>query len=172
MAFTDPIKNLEALDIQEGMSVVDLGAGSGVYTIASAAKVGKGGKVYAVDVQAELLMKIKNQAQSLKLMNVDVVHGNMEVVGGTRLREHTMDSAIVSNVLFQIEHKENFVAEIKRILKPGGKVLIIEWADSFGGLGPQVDYIVPTEKTQELFDKAGFSNIQYLTPGDHHYGFV
>jgi ubiquinone/menaquinone biosynthesis C-methylase UbiE len=172
MAFTDPKKNLEPLSLQEGMKVVDIGAGSGFYTFEAAKAVGNGGKVYAIDVQPELLIKIKNTAQAQKLTNVEVIHGNIEIVGGTRLHDKSIDAAIISNTLFQIEHKEGLIAELKRILKSSSKVLVIDWTDSFGGLGPHPDHIVTPEKTKELFESQGFSNVQYLTPGDHHYGFI
>src|SRR4051794_29961193 len=117
MAFADPQENIRSLGLSEGDYVVDLGAGSGFYTLAAAHAVGHSGRVYAIDVDQELLARIKNHAAAEKLHNVEVIHGDMEAPGGTRLRDKMVDAAIVSNVLFQIEHKENFIQELKRIIK-------------------------------------------------------
>lgn len=172
MAFTDPAKNLESLGLHEGMIVADFGAGSGFYSLASARLVNPGGKVYAIDVQQDLLSRLKNAAHVQKLSNVEVIHGNVEEPGGTRMQAHFVDAAIVSNLLFQIEHKDEFAAELKRILKKGGNVLVIDWSESFGGMGPAAEHVMTQDKTQELFSKHGFIQVKVIHPGDHHYGFV
>jgi ubiquinone/menaquinone biosynthesis C-methylase UbiE len=172
MAFTDPRKNLESLGLHEGQVVADLGAGSGFYSLAAAQMVSGGGKVYAVDVQAELLARLKNSAHQAHLNNIEVVHGDLEVLGGTKIREMTVDVAIVSNVLFQIEKKEDFLKEVRRILKPDGRTLLVDWSDSFGGLGPQAEQVFAEAKARELFTKQGFKEITKIDAGDHHYGLI
>jgi ubiquinone/menaquinone biosynthesis C-methylase UbiE len=172
MAFTDPVKNLDALGLQEGMVVVDLGAGSGFYTLAAAHKVGSAGKVYAVDVQQDLLARIKNAARAENISNIEVIHGDVEHLGGTRLREKSTDAAIISNVFFQVEHKDDFLEEVRRIVKPHGKILFVEWADSFDGMGPAAEHIVTETAAKDFFEKHKFALVQSFNPGDHHYGLI
>jgi ubiquinone/menaquinone biosynthesis C-methylase UbiE len=171
MAFSDPSKNLESLGLHEGQVVADLGVGSGFYTLQAARLVG-GGKVYAIDVMEDLLVRIKTAAHNEHLNNIEVVHGNMEQLGGTRIKEMSVDVAIISNVLFQIEHKDIFVDEVKRILKSNGRVLLVDWMESFGGMGPQPDHVINEEAATELFKKHGFSESSLIDAGDHHYGVI
>lgn len=162
------------MGILEGSVVADLGAGSGFYTFAAAHAVGKGGKVYAIDVQQDLLAKIKNTAQIQHLLNIEVIHGNIEKLNGTRLKEHSIDSVFVCNVLFQIEtqQRSEFLSEIKRILKSNGRVLVVDWSDSFEGMGPQPENVIIEKEVSELFEKNGFTFITRIDAGDHHYGLV
>lgn len=167
--FSDPASNLSKLGINDGMRVVDLGAGSGFYTIEAAKRVGGSGRVYAVDVIKELLERIRSHGASQGLRNIEVVWGNAEKIGGTKLREAVADRVIVSNILFQVEKLDEFVLEVKRILKVGGKVLIVDWSE-FSALSPKM--LVPAAKAQMIFEKAGFSLDQSFDAGDHHYGLV
>ncbi|MCR4334236.1 MAG: class I SAM-dependent methyltransferase [Patescibacteria group bacterium] len=169
MFFSDPEKNVTQFKIGHGMQVADLGAGSGFYTIESARKVGGAGKVYAIEVQKDLLEKLKTNAVHEHLFNVEVILGDVENIGGTRLRDGSIDKAIASNILFQVEHKDNFCLEIKRILKPGGKVLIVDWSDK-SPLGPKT--LVPEAITKSLFEKAGFDFDSSISAGEHHYGLI
>ncbi|KKS43825.1 hypothetical protein A3I25_01505 [Candidatus Nomurabacteria bacterium RIFCSPLOWO2_02_FULL_42_17] len=170
--FSDPEKNIKQFDLREGQHVADLGAGSGACALVAARAVGSQGKVYALEVQRELLSGIKDEAARAKLFNVEVIWADIEKVNGTKLRNYAVDAVIVSNVLFQIEDRGNFIKEIKRILKPGGRVLIVDWSDSFGGLGPQSSAVVPPEKARALFEGAGFKFEQVIDAGAHHYGII
>lgn len=172
MAFSDPQKILEQFGLHEGQVVADLGAGSGFYSLTAARMVGGAGRVYSVDVQEDLLSKIKNTARQGRLLNVEVVHGDMEKQGGTRLREQCADAAIASNVLFQIEQKDDFMDEVKRILKPSGRLLLVDWTDSFDGMGPQAEQVINQVDAKALAEKHGFSYVTALDAGDNHYGLV
>lgn len=167
--FSDPAVNLAKLGLNEGMKVVDLGAGSGFYTIEAAKRVGGSGRVYAVDVQKDLMERLRGVGVSQGLRNIEVIWGNVEKIGGTKLREALADRVIASNILFQIEKPDDFALEVKRILKPGGKVLIVDWSEA-SALSPKV--IFPAMKAQALFEKAGFKLDQSFNAGDHHYGLV
>ncbi len=120
MNFADPKSNVLQLGLREGMKVADLGAGSGHYAIAAAGAVGIDGRVYAVDVQEDVLKHALDAAHRMGLRNIELVWGNLENRGGTKLRDQSMDAVILSNVLFQIEHPQAVVEEIRRILKPAG----------------------------------------------------
>ncbi len=172
MAFSDPQKNIEALGISEGSYVADLGAGSGFYSLAAAHMVGAGGKIYAVDVQQEVLTRLKNAAHAAHLANLEIIHGDMERLGGTRLKDQSVDIAFVCNALFQIDHKDDFMNEVKRILKPNGRVLLVDWMESFGGLGPQPEHVFSQIDATALCKKHGFILINSIHAGDHHYGLI
>ncbi|MDO8572692.1 MAG: methyltransferase domain-containing protein [bacterium] len=172
MTFSDPQKNIQQFGLTEGMKIADLGAGSAAYTLAAAAQVGTSGRVYAVEVQKELLSNIKNMAAKQGFFNVEVIWGDIERLGGTKIKDHVLDAVIVSNVLFQAEDKRGVVAEVRRILKPKGRVLVVDWKDSFGGMGPHVDQVMSEQTARDLFENDGFTLDRFISSGDHHYGFV
>lgn len=171
LMFADPEQIIRQCNLTEGMQVADLGAGSGAYTVA-AARHARGGKVYAVEVQKELLARIQNEAARAHLTNIEVLWGNIEKYGGTKLKDVSIDFVIASNVLFQVDDRAAFVREVARIIKPGGRVLLVDWSDSFGGMGPSGESVITKPRAESLFVSAGFSVEKEVSAGAHHYGIV
>jgi ubiquinone/menaquinone biosynthesis C-methylase UbiE len=172
MSFTEPQSNIDQFMIPEGARVADLGAGSGAYSIAAARAVGSTGKVLSVEVQKELLTRLQSTAKAERLTNIDVIWGDIEKLGGTKIRDMSIDAAIVSNVLFQVEDRRGFIGELKRILKPEGKVLVIDWSGSHGGMGPKPEQVVPEQDVKTLFEKHDIVFERSITAGDNHYGLI
>jgi ubiquinone/menaquinone biosynthesis C-methylase UbiE len=171
--FTDPVKNLKAFGLREDNIVADLGAGTGFYTIA-AAQILNQGKVYAIEITKDYLVTIKNKVKELGLQNVEIVWGNVEKIGGTHIGDNIIDAVIASNVFFQVEDKNNFVEEIKRILKKGGRVLFIDWEaePNENSPFPKRKGALSKEKTLEMFKSKGFSLESDVDAGAHHYGMI
>lgn len=170
--FSDPENNVNQFALAPGMQVADFGSGSGFYTIAAAKAVGDTGKVFAVDIQKDLLQKVKNGAKQSNINNVDIVWGDLEHLGGTKLRENSLDAVIAANIFFQIDNKDALCLEIKRVLKPKGRVLVIDWAGSFGGLGPNETDIFTKIKLTVLFQDHGFILDHEVSAGAEHYGVI
>ena len=172
MNFSEPKSNVLQIGLKEGMKVGDLGAGSGHYAVAAASVVGDSGHVYAVDIQEDILKRVRDLAHERGLKNLSTVWGNFEKLGGTTLRDHTLDAAILSNTLFQLEHREGALEEIRRILKPGGRLLVIDWAGAYGGMGPAPHQVVPEHAAEELFIGGGFHKTKAFRAGPHHYSIL
>jgi ubiquinone/menaquinone biosynthesis C-methylase UbiE len=172
MSFSDPEKNIRQFELTPGMYVADFGAGSGFYTINAAQEVGSKGRVYAIDIQNDLLSRIQQVAIAQELDNVELVWGDLEKEGGSTLKDSSVDAVLISNLLFQVEDMNSLISEAKRILKNNGKVLVIDWSDTFGGLGPQKDDIVPEHIARNLFEENGFRIERGILAGAHHYGFI
>ncbi len=170
--FSDPEKNVKQFGLREGMHVADLGAGSGYYSMAAARIVGASGKVYAVEIQQEVLHTIKKNAVNEGVLNIEIVWGDVERPGGTKLKDGSMDAVILSNILFQTEDRNQLVKETQRIVKTGGKVLLVDWSDSFGNMGPIDEHVVREHKARELFEKFDFTFKQTIDAGSHHYGMI
>jgi len=171
--FADPTENLGHLSLRPKMRVADFGAGSGAYTLVVAKAIApENGQVVAIDVQKDLLERLKTEAEKQSLTNIETVWADIEELKGTKLADDSFDAAIVSNVLFQAESKTGLVGEVKRILKPGGEALLIDWTDSFGGLGPQPGAVITEKEAEDLFAKHGFMVKERFVAGEHHYGFV
>jgi len=172
MAFSDPKNNIKQFGLYDGQIVADLGAGMGAYSIEAAKEVGESGRVYAVEVQKELLINIKNSAQQEGISNIEVIWGDVERNGKTKIRDSVVDAVIVSNILFQVEDSIGLIEEVKRILKSNGKVLVVDWEGSFNGTGPSPDHVVSYDTARALFEENGFSFVKNISAGDHHYGFI
>jgi ubiquinone/menaquinone biosynthesis C-methylase UbiE len=123
--FSAPEKNIEQLGLKANEIVADFGAGSGAYTIAAAKALKGTGKVYAVEVQKELLTTIENACRDAHLSNVGYIWGDIEKSGGSKLRESSVDVVIVSNVLFQASEKKAVLDEARRVLRHGGRLVVI-----------------------------------------------
>ena len=171
--FSDPEKNIQQFGLGKGMYVADFGACSGFYSFAAALAVGEKGRVYSIDVQKDLLQKLKSEARNIKhLMNLEVIWADLEHVGGTRLRADSMDAVIASNVFFQLEHKDNACGEIRRILKKSGRVLFVDWSVSLGKNGPDQAKIFTKNEAEQLFTKHGFVVDKEIIVGAQHYGII
>ncbi|MBA3732837.1 class I SAM-dependent methyltransferase [Patescibacteria group bacterium] len=170
--FSDPVKNVEQCGIQVGQEIADFGSGSGHYSIAAARALMATGRVYAIDAQKDLLTKLKNTAAKDGLYNIEVIWGDIEKENGTKLKSASADIVFLCNVLFQVEDKKGTINEAKRVLKPAGKVLVVDWTDSFGGLGPIPEHVMKKETVKDLFLHHGFHLDREIFAGSHHYGFI
>ncbi len=170
--FLHPQKILDQSYVGEGMSVVDIGSGSGHFAILLAKKVDEYGKVYAVDVQGSLLAKIKNEATRNKISNIFLIACDAEKKGATGLHDHSVDRVFFNNVLFQFEHKDGAIEEAKRILKKNGRIVAVDWTDSFNNIGPHKDQVVTKASAIKLFTSHGFKLDREIEAGEHHYGLV
>lgn len=172
MSFANPQHNIDQFDLQPGMQVADFGAGTGAYSIAAAKKVGPDGKVIALEVQKDLLDKIRQNASNEHIFNIEVFWRDLEKEGGTKLNDASMDAVILSNLLFQVEKKEAVIKEVKRVLKANRKVLFIDWSDSAGGLGPIDDHVFYPDQAKKIFMENNFEYVRDIYAGDNHYGMI
>jgi ubiquinone/menaquinone biosynthesis C-methylase UbiE len=170
--FSDPRQNVLQLGLREGMKVGDFGAGSGHYARAIAGIVGKSGKVYAIDVQEDVLKHLKLNAHPAHFSIIEAVWGDLEKAGGSSLRDASLDAIVLANTLFQVENRPGLLGEIQRVLKPEGKLLVIDWAGAYGGMGPDAHRIVPEHEAEAFFIHGGFHKVKSFRAGPHHYGLV
>src|SRR3989338_8715992 len=99
--FADPTSIVKQFGLSDHMRVADFGAGSGAYTFPMA-EIIRNGKVYAVEVQKGLLVRIKGEAEKLHLPNVMPIWADIEKVGGIKLADRALDGVLTSNVYFQV----------------------------------------------------------------------
>jgi ubiquinone/menaquinone biosynthesis C-methylase UbiE len=116
--------------------------------------------------------KLANDFKSRHVVNVTVMWDDLDDANGIGLKDSSVDRVVIANTLFQIEDAQKFSTEVRRILKPNGLALIVDWSDSFGGLGPTPQSVMKKERAVEIFQKAGFEFRKDVNAGDHHYGFV
>ena len=116
---------ISALHIRPGATVADIGSGTGYFTWRLAQQVGPTGKVYAVDVQDSMLDLTKAAVDAHKLTNVEYVRATES---NPRLPERSVDLAFIAYAYHEFGDPEAMMASIRRALKPGGRVLILEYA--------------------------------------------
>ncbi len=171
-AFSEPKRIIAQLGLAEGHQVADFGAGSGHYSIEAGRRVGHTGRVFAIDIQQNLLARIKNLANAERLNNIHILWGDIEEVGGTKLKDASMDVVLLCNILFQTDHKGNILTEAKRVLKRTGRLLAVDWTDSFAGTGPAPHDIVTESDARGLFTQAGLVVDRAVPAGAHHWGLI
>jgi ubiquinone/menaquinone biosynthesis C-methylase UbiE len=158
--------------LREGDVVADFGAGSGFFLKPLSEAVGPEGRVYACDIQKQLVEKLGEFIRLSNLSNVSPIWCDLEELNGTKLNDGALDAAILVNTLFQFEQKEVAIQEIRRSLKRDGVLHVIDWSESFSGLGPQQKDVITKDQAVALFESEQFTLEKEYPAGDHHYGFT
>ena len=166
--FFNPRKILsENLQLKKNMLAADLGCGSGEWVIALAQML-ENGKVYAIDLLDEPLSSVRSQAAIKGLQNIEIVKSNVEKII-SRLLSNSLDLVLMTNLLFQVDDREGVFKEAARILKSGGKVLVVDWNES-ARIGPEKK--VSAEEIKKVAREAGFSLISEFPAGKFHFGII
>ncbi len=115
---------LQALELRPGMTVADIGAGTGYYSWRIAERVGAAGTVYAVDVQPEMIDALKKQMSRRGIVNVKPVLGT---AADAKLPPNVLDLALMVDVYHEFEYPHEMLGAIVRALKPGGRLVFVEF---------------------------------------------
>lgn len=173
--FSDPKKNVLEFGFIPGQKVVDLGSGTGHYSLALSKALGEMGRVVAVDIDKSLLAKLKNESSSNGQGNVEVLDGDIQKKNGVKLRDSYADGVVFSNILFQLSDIAGALEEAKRVLKPGGKACVVEWVDLTLLTGKK-DFVqgraIPELDTKKFFERAGMIFERSFSAGEKHYGLI
>lgn len=167
--FLDQNQFLNQLDLFPEMIAADFGCGSGGWAIPLAKKL-KEGKVYAIDILEEPLSVLKSRAASERILNLQVARGNVEEKGGSKVADSSMDLVLMTSLLFQAEDKKGVMAEAVRILKKGGKILVIDWLPE-SILGPKEGRISAKE-VKEIAKEYDLRAESEFEAGAYHYGLI
>jgi ubiquinone/menaquinone biosynthesis C-methylase UbiE len=168
--FCDPHKVYHQLGIKEGMKVVDLGAGTGAYTKLFANGVGSAGMVYALDVQKDILQRLKRELDQKGYGHITYIWANIEVPQGTKIKEESVDFVFISNVLFQVDSVNGVLEEARRILKPKGRIAVVDWSESFNSMGPSDKQVITRGEMLRHAHESHLAHLSDFAAGSHHYG--
>jgi arsenite methyltransferase len=146
-----PDQVIALLNLKRGDVVADVGAGSGVFTRRFAQAVGPEGKVYAVDIDRELLKYNREQIEEAKLNNVEFILGEYD---DPKLPPQAVDLAFICDALHHIEHRQVYLSRLHSCLKDKGRLAIIDYKTNWPpGHEPMVFSI---EDLLTWTQKAGF----------------
>jgi len=168
----DPQKIAGYFGVAPGMKIADFGSGAGYFTIILAKMVGESGVVTAIDILDSALDTLRAKAKSEGLENIETVRSNLEIPGGSGLNSDSQDMVLLANILFQNENKSPIIAEAKRVLKPTGTLVVIDWQKGTGGFGPPDDLRTDPRELRETIVSSGFQFSSEIDAGIFHLGMV
>lgn len=161
------------LEIRQGWTVADLGCGgSGLFVAPLARSVGKNGRVYAVDIQKNVLQVVESNMKFQHLENVKTVWTNLEKVGGADIPDIACDFAMLINVLFQNSDHESILKESARILKAGARLVVIDWKLVATPFGPPLTHRISQDTVMTLAISQGLQFVDGFEAGPYHYALV
>lgn len=170
--FLNPQNIVAHLEIYAGMTVAHFGCGIGYFTFPIAAKIGEGGKIWALDILEDKLALIRAQAKTSGLSNVIVKRVNLEAKGGSTLEEASADWVIMVNMLYQNDKKSQVLGEAKRVLKENGHVLLIDWKNEKSTFGPEMKIRIGREELIKLVRKNGLGIAKEVEVGNFCFGMI
>lgn len=165
---------LKKVGVDVGHKVADLGTGrQSEFIIDSAKIVGDAGKVYAVDIVKDILAAVEERAKSHGLGNVETVWTDLEKVGAAKaIVDGSLDEVLLITVLFFGTDKASMVKEADRMLKSGGKALIVDWKATPTPIGPPVEDRISKEDAKMLAEGAGWTLVEEVEVGAYHWGMI
>jgi ubiquinone/menaquinone biosynthesis C-methylase UbiE len=157
-AKSKPAEIIASLNIREGDIIADIGSGGGYFTLAFAGKAGKTGKVYAVDVKPKYLDFIRRKAAQEGFDNVRYVLGTG---GEMKLPEAGLDLVFARNVFHHLPEPGDYFRNLKKYLKPDGKVSIIDHKPKRGfSFVALFKHHTPGETVVQEMAKAGYRLVE------------
>ena len=151
--YQKPHEVLTALAIKPAEVIADIGAGSGYFTFRLAHHVGDKGNVYAVDVSPEMILHLNRRIRQLKAMNVTSILADPD---DPLLADGSIDRFFLSNSWHHIENHRKYLSLIKKMLKPGGEVVMIDFHKKELPVGPPMQMKIAREDVIKEMEANGF----------------
>lgn len=166
--FLNPEQILDKLELEENMTAAEFGCGSGGFAIPLAKRL-KDGLVNAIDIQQEPLSALKSRCQMENIINIRIIKGDLEKTEGSSLGPGSVDLVFIVNVLFQAEDKNAIITEAVRVLREGGKLLVIDWKPK-ASQGPEKGVLA--EEIKEMAEKKGLKIKEQFEVEKYHYCLI
>jgi len=159
----EPGELLISLGLKDGDVLADIGCGPGFFALPAASIVGPAGGVYAIDTQSEMLDALKERQVPANVVPVKSAEHSIPLEGSIA------DMALVAFVLHEAEDKTLFIEEVKRVVRIGGAVVVIDWKKQAEEHGPPEQDRLTEAEVETLFKEAGFSDIASESLNGSHY---
>ncbi len=166
-----PAQVVSALKLEPGDVVADIGTGSGYFVPYLSEAVGPSGRVFAVDIQPEMLAFVERKVGELGLSNVITV---LSQEADTRLEPESVDLVIMVDVYHELGSPSSLLSNIRSVLKPDGRFAIIDFErdEETAGIGPPLSHRVPQERVISELKRTGFELVEQLTMLPYQYFLV
>ena len=153
-AYQKPHEVITALSLKPGETVADIGAGSGYFTFRLAHHVGDAGRVYAVDVSPDMIVHLNRRIRDLQVKNVVSV---LSAPDDPLLADAAIDRFFICDTWHHIEDHAHYLALIKKMLKPGGQVVMIDFKKAQTPVGPPMEMRISREDLLKEMEANGFN---------------
>lgn len=170
--FLDPEKVLKEIGLQGNMSFADFGCGGGYFSLPAAKMVGDHGHVYAVDILKSSLGDVEGKAKLEGLRNLETIWADLEVPNSTKLRPDSVDIVFVAHVFYQSDKQSPILQEAKRVVKPGGKIVVVEWEKVAVPFGPPLEKRISKDEALQVAKAVGLVLEDEFAAGSYHYGLL
>lgn len=167
--FLNPRQIIGRLELRSNMTAADFGSGSGGWVIPLAKRLEEG-LVYAIDILKEPLSALESRAKIEKISNIRTIRADVESKQGSTLQDSSVDVALLTNLLFQVEDKKAVFEEVRRILKKGGKILAVDWKEQ-SLLGPKQGRILEKE-VKNIAQEFGLNLEKEFSASQYHWGLI
>ena len=170
----DSKKILKEIGLRPGDKVADFGAGrTGHFVFPASQIVGDEGTVYAVDIVKDVLAMIDGRRKLFGILNLHTVWGDFEREGGVRIKDQSLDWVLVVNNVWCVKDLGVLAHEIKRVMKPGGSILVVDWSRRANNpAAPPKDQRKEAMEIEARFLKEGIIKDRELMVNDTHWGLV
>ena len=156
-------------NLRSGMIFMDIGCGDGFFSVLAAKKVGTTGKVYAVDIDASAIEKLKQKAEAEGLKNIVAKVGKAE---DTVFCKECADFIFYSMDLHDFSDPVKVLKNAKQMMKANGQLIDLDWKKMNMSFGPPVAIRFNEEKASDLMRSAGFTVTDIRDIGPYHYIIV
>ena len=151
--YQKPHEVLKALAIKPGEVIADIGAGSGYFTFRLAHHVGDKGRVYAVDISPDMIRHLNRRIRELKATNVTAILADAD---DPLLADASIDRFFFSDSWHHIENQSKYLSLIKKMLKPGGEIIMIDFHKKELPVGPPMQMKIAREDLIRQMESNGF----------------
>ncbi|MEO1816024.1 MAG: methyltransferase domain-containing protein [Acetobacterium sp.] len=163
-----PVETLEKLGLKAGDIFADIGCGIGYFTIPAAQMIGDN-SAYALDTSPEMLAEVELRSKAAGVKNIETLKtAELDLL----IPDESVSFGLMVNVIHEIVDKNQFLEEISRIIKPGGKLAVIDWEKAETEMGPPIDHRIAKEDVVSMLEELGFYWQQTLSFTENFYGLV
>ncbi len=172
-ALLDAESLLKKTGLKDKMKVADFGSGAyGHFIFPAAQMVGKNGTVFAVDILKPALEAINKKARQEGLTNIQTVWSDLEVFKAAKIDSESLDIGLLINNLYLSRKRPEILRECIRMIKKGGKLLVVEWEDTSSPFGPPPEERVKIDLLKKAGEKLGLKTEDSFSAGQFHYAVV
>jgi ubiquinone/menaquinone biosynthesis C-methylase UbiE len=164
-----PLALLQRAGVQDGGTILDWGCGTGFFAVPAARLVGETGRVVAVDVQPEMVAATQKAAEAAGLTNIEVISAEeYELPAGLP----AFDWVFLAYVLHEVHDPQRLFGLAKKALKPGGRVLVVEWPQEIGPVGPPANERLSPKDLAAWYEPLGFQQEDFWEASPEYYALV
>jgi arsenite methyltransferase len=153
-AYQKPEEVIKALSIKEGEVIADIGAGSGYFSFRLAQAVGPTGRVYAVDINPDMIMHLNRRIRDLNLRNIVTI---LSAPDDPLLADASVDRVFICDTWHHIPGHAQYLALLKRMLKPGGAVVMVDFKKAKTPIGPPMEIRIGRDDLVREMETNGFN---------------